>query len=48
MYQYKEIITDELSLNEDMQFYQKWGWELVSHAVCSNHNFSIILRKEQE
>lgn len=46
MFEYKEIITTRAHLNADLRFYQQHGWELVSHAICPNHNISVIIRKE--
>lgn len=47
MFEYKEIITDRITLNNDLAFYQEHGWEIVSHAICPNLNISILIRKEQ-
>lgn len=47
MFEYKEIITDRRTLNNDLKFYQEHGWEIVSHSICPNHNISILIRKEK-
>lgn len=47
MFEYKEILTDRKYLNSDILYWQKRGWVVVSHAVCPNHNISLLLRKER-
>lgn len=48
MFEYKEILTDRRTLDKDLKFYQEHGWEIVSHAICPNHDISILLRKEKK
>lgn len=47
MFEYKEIITSRNHLSNDLKFYQEHGWEIVSHAICPNHNISLLIRKEK-
>lgn len=47
MFEYKEIITNHRTLNNDLKYYQEHGWEIVSHAICPNLNISLLIRKEQ-
>lgn len=46
MFEYKEIITNHNCLKDDILYWQKRGWDVVSHSVCPNHNISLLLRKE--
>lgn len=47
MFEYKEIVTNRTTLNDNIRWYQLFGWEIVSHAICPNNNISILIRKEQ-
>lgn len=49
MFEFKVIIlTDRATINSFLKPYQEKGWEIVSHAMCSNNNISILIRKELE
>ena len=47
MFEYIEIITRRTYLHKDILYYQDRGWEVVSHAVCPNHNISLLFRREK-
>ena len=46
MFEYKEIITSRAYMEAEVSYWQKLGWEVVSHAVCPNHNISLLFRRE--
>ncbi len=46
MFEYKEIITNHAHMEAEVLYWQKRGWDVVSHSVCPNHNISLLLRKE--
>ncbi len=46
MFEYKEIITSRAHMENEVLYWQKRGWVVVSHAVCPNHNISLLLRRE--
>ena len=38
-----------LDINREIASYAKKGWEAVSHSACiSNHNYTVLFRKEQK
>lgn len=38
-----------LDINKQIASYAQKGWEAVSHSACiSNHNYTVLFRKEQE
>lgn len=47
MFEYLEILTRRPDLHKDILYYQDRGWEVVSHAICSNHNISLLFRREK-
>ena len=48
MFEYLEILTRRPNLHKDILYYQDRGGEVVSHAICANHNISLLFRREKE
>lgn len=48
MFEYHEIITDRNALYRDIKYWQKLGWEVVSHAIYPNNNISLLFRRDKE
>lgn len=38
-----------LDINKALASYAQKGWEAISHSACiSNHNYTVLFRKEQQ
>lgn len=48
MFEYHEIITNRNALYRDIKYWQKLGWEVVSHAIYPNNNISLLFRRDKE
>lgn len=46
-YEYKHVIAGP-DMTPEINYYVERGWEVISHAALSNHNKSILFRKEKD
>lgn len=45
MAKYQELITNRRTLQTDIKYWESKGYELVSHAICTNRNLSILFKQ---
>lgn len=46
-YEYKHVIAGP-DMTPEIKYYVERGWEVISHTALSNHNKSILFRKEKD